>query len=180
MKEQTRIYGLMAAFTTCEELLQAAVRARTGGYRKVDGFSPFPVEGLADALGRKPKGVPFFFLLGGVIGCATGFLLQFYAMAVDLPLNIGGKPLNSWPMFIPITFELTVLGSALFGFIATLARNGFPEPYHPVFNSSTFRQTASRDGFFLCIEADDPKFHPVSTRRFLQTLNPANIEEVPA
>ena len=178
MKEEPKIYGLMAAFTTCDELLKAAVRAHAGGYRSMDGYSPFPIEGLADALGKKPKGVSFFFLLGGAVGCAMGFLLQFYSMAIDTPLNIGGKPLNSWPMFVPITFELTILGSAVFGFIATLALNGFPALYDPVFNVREFRQHASRDGFFLCIEASDPSFHPVATRKFLQTLNPYRIVEV--
>jgi hypothetical protein len=180
MKSERPIYGLMAAFKDEEALLEAAVRAHAEGYRKMDGFSPFPIEGLAQALGRKTKIVPLLFLLGGVTGCAGGYFMQWFAMAVDYPLNVGGRPLHSWPMFIPITFELTVLGSALFGFFGTLALNRFPEPYHPVFNVPEFRDHASRDGFFLCIEAADPKFDLLQTRAFLQKLQPSRIEEVEA
>jgi hypothetical protein len=178
MIQENRIYGLMATFKDDASLLEAAVLAHAEGYRRMDGYSPIPIAGLANALGHKPKMVPCLFLIGGVVGCIGGYLMQWFAMAVDYPLNVGGKPLNSWPMFIPITFELTVLGSALFGFLGTLALNGFPELYHPVFNVAEFREHASRDGFFLCIEATDAKFDLVQTRRFLQKLNPASIAEV--
>jgi hypothetical protein len=175
-----KIHGLVAAFQNQEDLLEAAVRAHASGYRKMDGYSPFRVEGLAEALGSKPIGVPFLFLLGGAGGCATGFLLQWFAMAIDYPLNIGGRPLNSWPMFIPITFELTILGAALFGFFGTLILNQAFELYHPIFNLPEFREKSARDGFFLCIEATDPKFDPVATARFLHSLAPLWVREVEA
>jgi hypothetical protein len=170
----------MARFTSHEELLAAASRTYAAGYRKIDAYSPFPVEGLAEALGRKSSFVPFLFLAGGVLGCLGGYLMQWYAMAIDYPLNIGGRPLNSWPMYIPITFELTILGSALFGFFGTLALNRFPEPYHPVFNVAEFRKHASRDGFFLCVEACDPNFSRDKTRDFLLHLRAGEVREVPA
>jgi hypothetical protein len=178
MNKGKSIYGLVAGFREKDELLEAAARARASGYRRMDAYSPFPIEGLAEALGRKPRGVAFLFLAGGIIGCLGGYFLQWYAMAFDYPLDIGGKPLNSWPMFIPITFELTVLCSSLVGFFGTLALCRFPEPYHPLFNLSDFREHASRDRFFLCIESVDPRFDRVRTREFLQGLSPYKIEEV--
>jgi hypothetical protein len=178
--EAAKTYGVMAAFKDHEELLEAAGRAHAAGYRRMDAFSPFPIEGLAETLGRKPHGVPFLFLIGGASGCLGGFLLQWFAMAVDYPLNIGGRPLNSWPMFIPITFELTILGAALCGFFGTLILNRVPELYHPVFNVPEFRARASRDGFFLCIEASDPKFDASQTARFLRGLAPLWVQEVDA
>jgi hypothetical protein len=178
MNRGESIFGLVAGFGKQEELLEAAARARASGYRRMDAYSPFPIEGLAEALGRKPRGVAFLFLSGGIAGCLGGYILQWYAMAIDYPLNIGGKPLNSWPMFIPITFELTVLCSALAGFFGTLALCRFPEPYHPLFNLAEFRQHASRDRFFLCIEATDPRFDSIGTRQFLERLNAYKVEEV--
>ncbi len=180
MKPGSHLHGLLAAFEDETALLEAAARAHASGYRNMDAYSPFPVEGLTDALGRKPRAVPFLFLAGGVIGCLGGYFLQWYSMGVDYPLNIGGKPLNSWPMFIPITFELTVLCSALAGFFGIMLLNRFPQPYHPVFNVAEFREHASRDRFFLCIEASDPRFDPTQTREFLAGLNSYCIEEVPA
>jgi hypothetical protein len=178
MKDDRLIYGLLAEFDDPDELLEAATRARASGYRRLDAYSPFPIEGLADALGRKPRGVPFLFLAGGIVGGLGGYFMQWYAMGVYYPLNIGGKPLNSWPMFIPITFELTVLCSALCGFFGTLLLNSCLELYHPVFNVARFRQHASRDRFFLCIESCDPKFDGAATREFLRRLNATEVEEV--
>jgi hypothetical protein len=178
MKGGQETYGLLAAFRQKEDLLAAAERVHAHGYRRVDAFSPFPIEGLAEAIGRKTRGVPFLFLAGGVIGCLGGYFMQWYAMGVDYPLDVGGKPLNSWPMFIPITFELTVLCSALAGFFGALLLCRFPEPYHPLFNVEEFRRHASRDRFFLCIEASDPRFDPIRTRSLLEQLNPYEIQEV--
>ncbi len=178
MSQSGSIYGLMAAFKNHESLLGAALRAHAEGYRSMDAYSPFPIEGLAEALGHRSGIVPLLFLLGGVTGCLGGYYMQWYAMAWDYPLNIGGKPLNSWPMFIPIVFELTVLGAALLGFFGTLALNRFPELYHPVFNVAEFRERASSDGFFLCIEARDPKFDQARTREFLESLGAYKVEEV--
>jgi hypothetical protein len=178
MTRDTGLYGLLAAFDHHEDLLEAAARAHAAGYRRMDGYSPFAIEGLAEALGRKCRLVPFLFLLGGITGGLGGYFMQWFAMAWDYPLDIGGKPLHTWPMFIPITFELTILGSALLGFFGTLALNHFPQPYHPVFNNQDFRQHASSDGFFLCIEAADPKFDAARTRLFLQKLNARSVQEV--
>src|SRR3954471_12220757 len=174
MTPQAKVYGLIATFKDHEDLLEAAHRVRGDGYRRIDAYSPFPVDGLAEALGHGTTLVPLLFLLGGIIGALGGYFMQWYAMSLDTPLNIGGKPLHSWPMFIPITFEATVLGAALLGFFGTLALCRFPEPYHPVFNLPEFDR-ASRDRFFLCIEARDPKFDVEGTRRFLETLDPYYI-----
>jgi hypothetical protein len=178
MIQKRTTHGLLAAFRNRDDLLEAATRAHAEGYRKMDAYSPLPIEGLAAALGRKPVGVSALFLIGGVCGCLAGFLLQWFAMAIDYPLNIGGKPLNSWPMFIPITFELTILGAALAGFLGTLILNGAFELYHPVFNVQEFRDSASRDGFFLCIEATDAKYDSIQTAVFLRKLAPLWVREV--
>jgi len=165
------LYGLMAEFDNPQDLVDAARRARAEGYRNMDGYSPFPVEGLADALELGGTRVPLIVLIGGLIGAAAGYSMQYYLMAVDYPVNIGGRPYHSWPAFIPVTFEMTVLVAGLFAVLGMLALNGLPMPYHPVFNVPRFA-LASRDRFFLCIEAADPKFDPEHTRRFLESLAP--------
>ena len=116
-------------------------------------------------------------LIGGIIGCAGGFYLQYWASVIDYPLNIGGRPLNSWPMFIPVTFELTILVAGLTAVLGLLALNGLPMPYHPVFNVERF-QFATRNRFFLCIESADPKFDHEATRRFLESCGPQGVYEV--
>jgi hypothetical protein len=171
------IYGLMAEFSESAALLAAARRAYETGYRRMDAFTPFPVEGLAENLGRKKSLVPLIVLLAGICGGTGGYFMEWYAMSVDYPINIGGRPLNSWPPFVPITFELTILSGALAAVIAMLALNRLPQPYHPVFNARRFER-ASTDKFFLCIEASDPKFDLDATRQFLETLKPDYIEEV--
>lgn len=178
MNEKKDIYGLMAEFPNDKEVLAATKSAYEHGFRSMDAFAPFPVEGLAEALGRKKTAVPPIVLIGGIFGGVGGYFMQWWAMDVDYPLNIGGRPLNSWPMFIPITFELTVLASAFAAIIGMLMLNRLPEPYHPVFNVPEFAR-ASTDKFFLCIMADDPKFDLAATRRFLETLKPERIAEVP-
>jgi hypothetical protein len=171
------VYGLMAEFSGSDALLAAARRAYETGYRRMDAFTPFPVEGLAENLGRKKSLVPLIVLLAAICGGMGGYFMEWYAMSVDYPINIGGRPLTSWPPFIPITFELTILSGALAAVIAMLALNRLPQPYHPVFNARRFER-ASTDKFFLCIEANDPKFDLEATRRFLETLKPDFIEEV--
>lgn len=171
------IFGLMAEFETPGEVLAAARRAKEAGYREMDAYSPFPVEGLVEAIGVRPTRIPLMVLLGGIVGGLGGFFMQYYAAVIGYPLNIGGRPLDSWPAFIPITFELTILVGGLTGVIGMLFRNGLPRPYHPVFNVDKFDR-ASRDRFFLCIEATDPKFDRAGAEKFLRSLKPVEVSEV--
>ena len=176
-KQKQPVFGLMAEFEKPDDLIAAARRVRESGYKIVEAYSPFPVEGLTDALGFRGTNVPLLVLIGGIIGCVGGYLMQYYVAVIDYPNNIGGRPLNSWPSFVPITFELTVLIAALFAVLGMLALNGLPMPYHPVFNVPRFA-LSSRDRFFLCIEADDPLFDREETRRFLERLVPRQVSEV--
>ena len=176
MKKQP-IYGVIAEFDTADGVLNAAQRAYAEGYREMDAYTPFPVEGLAEAIGFHQTYVPLICLIGGLMGCAGGFFLQWWPNVIGYPLNIGGRPYNSWPQFIPITFELTVLLAGLATVFGMLALNGFPEPYHPVFNAKNF-ELASRDKFFLCIEARDEKFEAQKTREFLLSLNAHEVSEI--
>lgn len=172
-----KLYGLMAEFENPDELLEAARKAHDAGYRRMDGYSPFPIEGLAEAIGFRRTWLPLIVLLGGIAGAAAGFGMQYYLSAIDYPLNIGGRPLNSWPAFIPITFELTILFAAISAVLGIVLMNGFPRPYHPVFNVENFA-LASRNRFFLCIESSDPKFDREQTRLFLDSLKPHSVSEV--
>lgn len=171
------LFGLMAEFDDREALLKATRQAFSKGYRRMDAYSPFPVDGLPEALGRDHSPVPLFTLMGGMLGAAGGYFMQWYSMARLYPLNVGGRPLNSWPNFIPITLELTVLTAALFALAAMLALNRLPELHHPVFNVPEFRR-ASLDRFFLCIEATDARFDPALTRQFLLEQAPGRVVEV--
>jgi hypothetical protein len=175
---RTPIFGLLAEFDSASHLVEAARRVRDEGYRKTDAYSPFPVEGLDEALGVRQTRLPYLVLIGGLIGAGGGYFMQWYSAVIDYPFNVGGRPFHSWPMFIPITFELTILTAALFAVLAVLGLNGLPMPYHPVFNVPRFA-LASRDRFFLCVEAADPKFHLDETRRLLESLSPREVNEVP-
>ncbi|HEX9443972.1 MAG TPA: DUF3341 domain-containing protein [Candidatus Binatia bacterium] len=177
MAHKPVIYGLMAEFPTPEALLEAARRAYAEGYRRMDAYSPFPVEGLAEAIGFRKNLLPLIVLIGGVVGAAGGFYLQYWVHVIDYPLNIGGRPLNSWPAFIPVTFELTILAAALSAVLGLLALNRLPMPYHPVFNVERF-ELASRNRFFLCIESADARFDPEATRRFLEGTAAQGVYEV--
>jgi hypothetical protein len=171
------IYGLMAEFEDPTALVSAAHRARAEGYRRMDGYSPFPIEELHDALGMAHTRLPLIVLIGGLFGCLGGYGLQYWVSAIAYPLNVGGKPLHSWPAFIPVTFECTILAAALSAVFGMLALNGLPMPYHPVFNVPRFA-LASRNRFFLCVEARDPKFDLETTRQFLETLGPREVSTV--
>ena len=171
------IFGVMAEFDDPNALVAATCRAHYEGYRRMDAYSPFPIEELHEALGARHTKLPLIVLIGGITGCIAGYLLQYWAASMAYPLNIAGKPLNAWPMFIPVTFECTILGAALSAVLGMLALNGLPMPYHPVFNVPRFA-LASRNRFFLCIEAKDPRFDLEKTRGFLETLGPREVSTV--
>ena len=172
------LFGLAAEFATHEQLVRAAEQSYARGFRQMDAYAPFPVEGLAEALGKKNR-IPLLVLLGGILGGASGYFMEWFANVVSYPINVGGRPLHSWPAFIPITFELAVLGAALTAFFGSLILNGLPRPYHAMFNLPEFER-ASQDRFFLCIETRDPQFDLEDTRAFLIGLQPILIAEVPA
>jgi Protein of unknown function (DUF3341) len=171
------MYGIMAEFESAEALLAATRRAYAAGYRAMDAYSPFPVDGLAEALGSHRTAVPIIALVGGVLGAATGYAFQFWVHVIALPISAGGRPLQSWPMFIPVTFECGILAAALTCAIGMIALNKLPMPYHPVFNVPNFAM-ASRNRFFLCIEATDRQFDLDRTRAFLETLHPYEVATV--
>ena len=177
MAKQPHLYGLMAEFETPNALVAATERAHREGYRRMDAYSPFPIEELHEALGSHHTRLPLIVLVGGLIGCIGGYSLQYWVSTMAYPINVGGKPLHSWPAFIPITFECTILVAALSAVLGMLALNGLPMPYHPVFNVSRFA-LASRNRFFLCIESRDPKFDPDQTSRFLHALGAREVSTV--
>lgn len=178
MQTQAPLYGLMAEYDDPDELLEATQRAYAAGYRQMDAYSPFPVEGLAEALGFTRSKLPLLVLGGGVIGAIGGYMLQYYTSVISYPLNIGGRPLHSWPAFIPVTFETTILVAAATAVLGMLALNGLPRPHHPVFNVERFER-ASSDQFFLCIEAQDSQFEHEHTKQFLLSTSPREVVDVP-
>lgn len=171
------LYGLMAEFDDPTKVVSAARRAHEAGYKRMDAYSPYPIEELWEAIDFKKNRLPLLVLIGGIVGCIGGFSLCYWASGIAYPLNIAGRPLNSWPAFIPVTFECTILLAGLTAVFGMLALNGLPQPYHPVFNVPSFEQ-ASRNRFFLCIEARDEKFDEKSTREFLESLGPVQVTEV--
>jgi len=175
----TTMYGLLAEFPNEQALVAAARRAQEAGYTLLDAYTPYPVDELTDALNLPKTSIPLLVLVGGVVGGGTAYLMQWYCSVIGYPVNAGGRPLHSWPAFIPITFELTVLFAALFGVLGMLILNRLPQPYHPIFNVARFER-ASQDGFFLCLEAADPRFDDRATRQFLEGLKPSGLWEVPS
>src|SRR5258705_1342671 len=177
--ENGSVYGLMAEFDSPQELLTAAEKTHGAGYKEVDAFSPFPVEGLADAIGFHKNRVSLVVLIFGIIGCLSGYLLQYYVAVISYPINVGGRPLHSWPSFIIVTFELTILFGGISAAVGMFALNGLPLPYHPVFNVPAFSE-ASVHGLFLVVSASDPKYDAARTREFLKGLAPRAVSEVPS
>ncbi|MEO8126437.1 MAG: DUF3341 domain-containing protein [Bryobacteraceae bacterium] len=175
--KQGSLYGIMAEFDDPESLLEAARRARDEGYRAMDAYTPMPVEGLAEAIGFSSNWVQRLVLVAGLCGASGGFLLCWWMTVIAYPHVVAGRPLNSWPAYIPITFETMVLISCITAVVGMLTLNGLPQPYHPVFNVPRFEH-ASRDKFFLCIEASDSKFDPAATRQFLLDQNPQEVSDV--
>jgi ActD protein len=176
--KRTKAYGLMAEFDSVNSLVDAANRTREAGYKRIDAYSPFPVEGLAEAIGFHHDEVPLVVLIGGLIGGLSGYLMQYWISVVSYPVNVGGKPYHSWPAFIVPTFELTILFAGIFAVFGMLALNGLPMPYHPVFNVPRFA-FATKDRFFLIVFSSDPKYNSVEVRRLLESFGPRSISEVP-
>jgi hypothetical protein len=179
MRKPTRpaIYGVMAEFDNPTDVVAATRRAYEEGYRRMDAYSPYPIEALSEAVGPHKERLPLIVLIGGIVGLIGGYAMQYYVSVINYPLNVGGKPLHSWPAFIPITFETTVLGAAMAAIFGMLALNGLPEPYHPVFNAPNFA-LATRDRFFLVIESRDPKFDRDATTNFLRGLGAQEVADV--
>ena len=171
------LYGVMAEFESPGDLVAAARKVYSLGYRRINGYSPYPIEELSEAIGFTHTRLPLIVFMGGVLGGIGGFLMQYYMEVIDYPLNVGGKPLNSWPAFIPITFEMTVLAAAFSAVLGMLVLNRLPQPYHPVFNVPNFAM-ATRDRFFLAVEANDPKFDHAEVVNLLKSLNALEVNDV--
>jgi hypothetical protein len=172
-----KLHGVVAEFVTPDALVTACRRAHEAGYRRMDAYTPYPLEAAAEAIGFEKTQVPLLTLCGGILGGLSGYLLQFWVHTSAYPLNVGGRPMHSWPSFIIITFEMTILFAGITAVVGMLALNGLPQPYHPIFNHPRF-SAASRDRFFLCIEAADPQFDLVATTSFLQTTDAIDVAEV--
>ena len=171
------LYGIMGEFNNPSDLVAAARRTYEAGYRRINGYSPYPIEELSEAIGFTRSSLPLIVLIGGILGGLGGFFMQYWMEVIDYPLNVGGKPYNSWPAFIPITFECTVLLAAFAAVLGMLVLNKLPQPYHPVFNAPNFA-LATRDRFFLVIEANDPRFSHDETTHFLNTVGASNVSDV--
>jgi hypothetical protein len=178
-KESSGLYGLMAEFDTPTDVVQAARKTYSEGYRHLNAYSPFPIHELWEAIGVKRTILPYIILAGGLAGCIGGFFMQWYLLTIDYPINVGGKPsdISSWPAWMPITFECIVLASAFAAVIGMLVLNRLPQPYHPVFNVPRFA-LASNNRFFLAIKSSDEKFNYEETKRFMESLNPREVFDV--
>lgn len=174
---KTGLYGLAAEFDTPDDIIEATKQVKRAGYSRIDAFSPYPVEELSELIIKRPTRLPWLIFLGGVVGCIGGYLLQYWTQAIEYPLNVGGRPYNSWVSFLPVTFECTILLASLTAVFGMLFLNGFPQPYHPIFNVPRF-DLASRNRFFLLIEAADPKFNRTDTSGLLNRLNAREVTDV--
>jgi hypothetical protein len=177
MKTKSLLYGFLAEFDNPETLKTCIRQARQAGFRSMDAYTPYPVEGVSEELGIHHSFVPLIVLIAGLIGGLGGAFMQWYSSVFDYPLNIGGRPFNSWPSFVVITFELTILCAGLSGALGMLAVNNLPKPHHPLFNEPHFDRV-TQDRFFFCIEAIDPKFDTDETWTFLESLNPEGLYAV--
>ncbi len=175
--QPARLHGLVAEFEDPDALLAAAHKAHASGYRRMDAYSPFPIEELSEAIGFHHTRLPAVVLAAGLTGAVCGFLLQYIALGLDYPLNIDGRALFSWQSFVPITFEATILFASFGAVLSWILMNGLPRPYHPIFNAPNFER-ATQDRFFLCIEARDPQFDRQATQQFLESLGPTIVSEV--
>lgn len=175
---RTKPYGLLAEFASAEQLVAAAAAAAEAGYRKVEAYSPYPIDELQPALNLQPTRLPAVVLAAGIASGLAGYGLQYWTTVIDYPLNVGGKPLHDWPAFVPVTFELAILGASVAAAVGMILLNGLPRPHHPLFDSSLFAR-ASQDRFLLAIEAGDPQFEAEETHRFLESLAARRVEEVP-
>jgi hypothetical protein len=173
------IYGLLAEFGDVNSAILAARKTYQAGYRKIDAYAPFPVEELSEAIGFHKNGVALICLIGGLLGCTGAYTLQWWINTISYPINIGGRPFHSWPSFIIVTFEMTILFAGLSAVFGMLSLNGLPMPYHPVFNVPQF-DAASRDRFFVIIFSSDRNYDPVRTRQFMEGLAPLSLAEVPS
>ena len=171
------LYGVIAEFDGPNELVHAARQTYEAGYRRINGYSPYPIEELSEAIGFTKTSLPLIVFIGGLIGGLSGFFMQYWIEVIDYPINVGGKPTNSWPAFIPITFEMTVLFAAFSAVLGMLILNKLPQPYHPVFNLPNFA-LATRDRFFLAVEANDPKFNHGEVVELLKSLNALAVNDV--
>ena len=176
-QEEPTLYGLVAEFDDAHVLVAAAERVRDAGYTHTDAHVPFPIHGLAEALGMRRTILPWIVLTCGLLGCIGGFTLQYWVSVDAYPVNVGGRPLNSWPSFIPVTFECTILLAGLSTLFGMLALNGLPRLHHPVFNTPHFER-ATGNGYFLCIESSDPKFDLDKTRDLMNDLGAKVVSEV--
>ena len=175
----TGTYGVMGEFESADALVSAARRAYADGYRKMDAYSPFPIEALDEAIGIPHTILPWLVFFGGLFGGLAGYGLEYWVSAVNYPIVIGGKPFHSWPNFIPVWFETTVLGASITAVIAMLGLNGLPQPYHPVFNIEAFRDHGQKDKFYLVVESTDPRFNVQQIKHFFGAVNASNVWEVP-
>jgi hypothetical protein len=173
-----KLFGVMAEFSTLGDLIDAIEETRKRGYREMDAYTPFPSHDVIHALHLPPSKLPWIVLIGGLLGAAFGYGLQYWVAVIDYPLNVGGRPMHAWPYYVPVTFECTILFAALAAVFGMFGLNQLPTPYHPVFNDPQFA-LASHSAFFLCVEATDPKFDVQALTVMFEELEAIHVAEVP-